>query len=116
MTTTLSTTVRTLDGDLEIKRLVAEFKAARQALALWKEREAELREVLLKIFGVDHHGHWDARIGNRSVLKIDSTPIRRFDTSAFKVDHPDLYESYKTEITFTKIVTAGTAELPEPPA
>lgn len=113
MSDDLPSVVRIVDHDLETKELIDKFKTARRAKAQWEELEDELREKLIKLFGVDHHGHWQATAHNRTILKIDSTPVRRFDTTAFKSDHPDLYESYKAEITFTKVVTAGTADVVE---
>lgn len=110
MTTTTENTTYVADHDVETVRLINEFKAARRAQALWKTAEDELRDKLLKIFHVDHFGHWQATVGGRAILKIDSSPVRRFDTLAFRTDHPDLYESYRTEIVITKVVTAGTAE------
>jgi hypothetical protein len=116
MTTTLPTIVRVVDHDAEVLRLIDQFKTARKAKAKWEEAEAEMRETLLKLFGVTHHGHWQASAGHRVILKIDSSPVARFDTTAFKADHPDLYESYRTDVTVTKVVTAGTADTMDLPS
>jgi hypothetical protein len=88
------TVSRPLDDDPVTVELVKRFElVTRQINRLRSDREY-LRELLIKAFGANSLGVWRGMVGGREVAKVAVRSTHRFDATAFREDHPDLYSQY----------------------
>lgn len=73
--------------------LVRQYHSATQTIKMWTDYRKEVREQLIKLLDQADY----ARFRGNTVVTVVRTRPRRFNTSAFAADHPDLFEQYREE-------------------
>lgn len=101
----------TVDLDSTSYELLLRYETARRALALWTEEKIKAKDQLVGIMGDAGIGHY---AGRKVVTVVRSRP-RRFDSEAFKADHPALYDGYLKAPDADEIRLSPAKNLPELP-
>jgi len=73
--------------------LLLRYETARRAIAMWDEERTIAGDELKKILELIDDGMYQGR----KVVSVTRTRPRRFDVTAFKEDHPSIYEEYRKE-------------------
>lgn len=83
----------------KITNLAEALREARSAIKAWQEREDDLKsQIVAWLDGADC-----AVTGKACVVRTRVVTTRRFSSKAFSADHPDLYEQYLGESSYTKV-------------
>lgn len=99
----------TVELDVNGYELALRLKKARDAIKQWKRIETEASEALKKIL-TGSGGHEGKFVGLRSgyaVVTANCHTTRRFDSTAFRADHPEMYEQYLRESLVTVVKPEG---------
>ena len=85
--------VTSLDTVDEVTDLVAQYAMLTAEVDDRKQRIANLKSEILELTGDSHTGNY----GGYHVTVSTTQPSKVFDTAAFRKEHKDLYQQYKTK-------------------